>query len=92
MSDLEALLRASELKHGRICLYTEGGRWYGAVTHFHGHQTQCGDQWQDDPVDALRVALIEDARRSDEVRRRYAAAEKMGSAAVADDDFEDIFS
>ena len=92
MSDLESLLRASTLRHGRICLFTQDGEWYGAVTHFAGHQTTMGgDKWHGDPVDALRAALVEDDRRSRELSRRYAAAPKVAPAASGDDEFEGMF-
>ena len=90
MTDLETLLRNTELRHGRICLYTDKGEWFAAVTHFHGHQTHLGGEtWHSDPVDALRAALVEDDRKSRDIKRRYTEAPKKG--AVQDDDFGSMF-
>ncbi len=96
---LETLLRDSNLRYGRIALdRTPDGLWHAAICHFNDHMTKdCAGH--DDPVDALRVALIEDARiTADKVRRYRDAPKATGGwkqkdgfptfAASADDDFE----
>jgi hypothetical protein len=80
MSSLESLLRATHLRHGRICLYVADGRWNGSVSHFHGHMAWEDGQGHSDPADAFRAALIEDERKSRDQVRKYDAAPKHSAA------------
>ena len=88
MSDLpvDELLRATALTNGSISLCrVNGSRWRAVVNHIRNgeahpleHMVHPFDDWQEDPVDALRVALVEDDRRCRDLQRRYEAARKMG--------------
>jgi hypothetical protein len=61
VSDLAALLRATPLRHGRICLLVMDGKWSAAVSHFNGRMTHPMGDTHGDPVDALEWALQADA-------------------------------
>lgn len=90
MSDvpLDELLRATALTNGSISLCrVNGSRWRAVVNHIQNgaehplsHMVHPFDDWAEDPVDALRVALIEDDRRCRDLARRYEAAPKMGGS------------
>lgn len=77
---LEALLHASPLRDGTIQLSAINGRWTASVAHRHGHMTHAMGAWSDDPVEALRVILVEDERRGRE----------LGDPAVRDGEQSDI--
>jgi hypothetical protein len=90
MTDLETLLRATTLTEGRISLSVNcAGTWRATVSHYNGHMTWAPDG-HGDPVEALRVALFEDARQADDLRRRYEAAPKLGATPAATTDVEDM--
>ena len=88
-SPLEELLRASRLDYGHIQLFRDASGWQASVYHYEPKTLTHDGRVSDDPVATLRLALVEDDRRSRDLERRYAAAPKQG-AAVADD-FEDMF-
>lgn len=75
---LEALLRASTLTYGHVQLFRDDQGWQASVYHYEP-KTLTNGRALDDPVDALRVALVEDDRKTRDLARRYAAAEKVGS-------------
>ena len=84
-TSLEDLLRSVDLTYGNVTISVMNGEWGATVCHFGGRATMThhmGDL-HSDPVDALRTALIEDARKGLDVKRRYAAASKLGEAARA---------
>ena len=82
---LEALLRSTDMTYGRISLFVMDGTWRASVDHYpHGRSSAFQFDGHSDPVDALRVALLDDERKGREVQRRYADAPKMGT------DFEDL--
>lgn len=94
MSDdrcLEDLLRATSLRVGRIAIDTmDGVNWRASVSHFNGRHVHQPHPFGD-PVEALRVALIEDERQQRDLVRRYDAAPKLGAAPpAAVDDTEDL--
>lgn len=75
---LEDMLRASQLRRGAIQMACVDGSWGVTISHQHAHQVHPNGKWHDDPVEALRVALIEDDRICRDTARRYEAAEKLG--------------
>lgn len=94
---LETLLRASTLTYGHIQLFHDDQGWQASVYHYEP-KTLTNGRTLDDPVDALRVALVEDDRKTRDLERRYSAAvvqKKQATVAAvmaADpDDFEDMF-
>lgn len=90
---LEELLRDCKLYNGRIQLSAHRGQWTAVVAHFDGgHMTSMvgQDEWRDDPVEALQIVLIEDARKTADVVRRYNLSPKLGDA-VQDDEFGSLF-
>jgi len=94
---VETLLRECVMVHGRIQLYLHpSGRWQATISHFNGHSTHPLDEQWNDPVDCLRKALMEDARKTADVKRRYERAiserqidieDAIAAATVSDDDF-----
>ncbi len=78
MDSLETLLRATTLAYGNIGLHrSRDGLWFASISHFSDHLTKdC--KGYGDPVEALRVALIEDARVTADQVRKYKGAAKLG--------------
>lgn len=80
------LLEETSLSHGRICLYVADGRWTVTISHFNDRLTHPLDQSHHCPVQALRLALIEDERKSRDRARRYTHAEKLGPIITPSED------
>ena len=84
---LVELLRSTELTNGSISLRRiQGGGWSAVIAHnrqspdhLMGHMVHPFDAQWDDPVEALRVALIEDERLCRDLQRRYREAPKFGA-------------
>ena len=91
---LEELLRNSAVTNGSISLLRlNGGQWRATVCHHNGHMVHPFDDWEDDPVEALRIALVEDERLCRDLARRYRNAPKIGSERPAPppiDDMDDL--
>lgn len=92
---LEELLRSHRMWRGAIQMACVDGQWGVTVTHHGGHQVHPMGKWHDDPVDALRAALIEDERMQREQVRKYSGAPKLGQQidiedVLDDDDFGDL--
>ena len=93
-ADLETLLRDSAMVYGSIGLFRDKEGWHAAVTHYEVGRVgalHSGRSVTDcDPVTALRVALLEDDRRTRDLSRRYGAA--MVGAQPAQIDIEDAIA
>ena len=96
---LETLLHESSLTYGHIQLFRDEQGWQASVCHYGPERRDVHDGHVfGDPVEALRKALLEDARLSHDVQRKYdiAMAEKPvqidleEAIAAATDDFEDL--
>lgn len=92
---VETLLRESALTYGHIQLFRNEDGWQASVCHYGPPPVTRDSKVFGDPVEALRKALLEDARKTADVKRRYerAISERQIEledviAAVADDDFE----
>lgn len=83
---LEALLRSSSLTYGHVQLFRDEHGWQASVYHYEP-KTLTNGRVLNDPVDALRVALVEDERKTRDLERRYAVAVKVGDAPVDADGF-----
>lgn len=75
---LEALLRESRLTYGHIQLFHDDQGWQASVYHYEPKRLTHDGKVMSDPVAALRAALLEDERKTRDMERRYAAAEKLG--------------
>jgi hypothetical protein len=82
---IEALLRDCRMTYGHIQLFRDAAGWQASVYHYEPKRLTHDGVACADPVDALRLALIEDERRSRDLERRYAAAEKAGAVDQATD-------
>lgn len=92
---IEALLRESRLTYGHIQLFRDDQGWQASVYHYEPKRLTHDGKVMDDPVAALRAALLEDERKTRDLERRYAAemVKKKQAVMVAtpDDEFEDLF-
>lgn len=90
---LDTLLRESALTYGHIQLFRNKDGWQASVCHYGTPPAEPAQQTDskvfDDPVEALSKCLGEDARKTADLRRRYANAPKHRDvakpAAVAED-------
>lgn len=91
---IEDMLRSTSMRYGHIQLFHDDQGWQASVYHYEPKRLTHDGRVMSDPVDALRAALIEDERKTRDLARRYAAAEKVSAVSVktATDEFEDIFS
>ena len=89
-SPIEDMLRSTSMRYGHIQLFHDDQGWQASVYHYEPKRLTHDGRVMSDPVDALRAALIEDERKTRDLARRYAAAEKVSAAPVADE-FEDLF-
>lgn len=97
-TSLEEMLRSHHVKRGAILMSIVDGEYGVTISHQQGHQTTPMGRWHQDPVAALRAALLEDDRVCRDVARRYAGATKHGDGVqtdiedvlASDDDFGDL--
>lgn len=97
-TSLEQMLRAHHVKRGAIQMTIIDGEYGVTISHQQGHQTHPMGRWHQDPVSALRAALLEDDRVCRDLARRYDAAPKVGDGEqidiedvlAADDDFGEL--
>ncbi len=75
---LEQLLRECAMTYGHIQLFRDEAGWQASVYHYSPKKLTHNGKAKDDPVEALRAALIEDERLTRDVQRRYDAAVKAG--------------
>ncbi|MBB5985954.1 hypothetical protein [Sphingobium lignivorans] len=96
---LETLLRECTLVYGHIQLFRDNGGWQASVCHYPADTTEAMRQTDSkvfaDPVEALRKALLEDARKTRDMERRYASAPRAAAQtdieeAIASAEFEDL--
>lgn len=99
---LEALLRDSAMVYGSMQLFRDREGWNATVSHYDaatvGAQHTGRTVTDCDAVTALRVALLEDDRRTRDLSRRYDAAakgeqidiEEVLAAAAAEDDMAEL--
>jgi hypothetical protein len=92
------------MHYGHIQLFRDDQGWQASVYHYEPKRLTHDGRVIDDPVAALRAALIEDERRSRDLERRYAGSVKLGDAERAQkvrdavtalsgsDEFEGMFS
>ncbi|MBH0113244.1 hypothetical protein I5E68_09830 [Novosphingobium sp. YJ-S2-02] len=80
-SPLEDLLRSCQMERGQIVLTCLEGEWGATIAHQYGPMVHPMMRWRDDPVDALRSALVEDSRIEKDASRRYAIAPRFGTSA-----------
>ena len=99
MSDLESLLCECQLRYGHIQLFRNEAGWQASVYHYTPKALTDSAVFSD-PVQALRVALVEDDRKTRDMERKYARAVSTKTAAIAkvavlpareDDDFGSMF-
>lgn len=88
---LDELLRECRIEYGHIQLFRDADGWQASVYHYEPQRLTYHGKPLEDPVDALRKALLEDERLTRDLERKYAAAPKQGDATADSDDFEDIF-
>jgi len=100
---IEDLLRSTRMHYGHIQLFRDDQGWQASVYHYEPKRLTHDGRVMDDPVAALRAALIEDERRTKDLERRYAASVKLGdgervqkvrdavTALSGGDDFEGMF-
>ena len=99
---LDALLRDLPITYGHIQLFRDASGWQASVYHYapKAEKQLTNSKVFDDPVEALRVALIEDERKTRDMERKYARAVSKKAAASAakavlpaqeDDDFGSMF-
>lgn len=86
MPQLEALLRECTLTYGHIQLFRDDAGWQASIWHYGPKQQTDGKAFAD-PVEALSKALLEDARITRDLERRYRNAPKADAAI---DEFEDL--
>lgn len=93
---VETLLRESALTYGHIQLFRSADGWQASVCHYGPPPVTRDSKVFGDPVEALRKCLLEDARKTADLKRRYDAApraqqidleEAIAAVAVEDDDF-----
>ena len=89
---IETLLRETRMHYGHIQLFRDDQGWQASVYHYEPKRLTHDGRAMDDPVAALRAALIEDERRTKDLERRYAESPKVGTVKRADDEFEGMFS
>lgn len=89
MSDLEALLCECQLRYGHIQLFRNEAGWQASVYHY-TPKTLTDSAVFSDPVQALRVALVDDDRKTRDMERKY-QAQKPKRVMPADDDFGSMF-
>lgn len=75
-ASVETLLRESALTYGHIQLFRNEDGWQASVMHYGPPPVTRDSKVFDDPVEALRKCLLEDARKTADVKRRYDAAPK----------------
>lgn len=89
---IETLLRDSRLSYGHIQLFRDEAGWQASVYHYEPKRLTSDGKAMADPANALRVALLEDERRTRDLERRYAAAPKLGGVEPEFDEIEGMFS
>jgi len=75
---IDDLLRSTRMHYGHIQLFRDDQGWQASVYHYEPKRLTHDGKVSDDPVAALRAALIEDERRSRDLERRYAQSAKVG--------------
>jgi len=71
---VETLLRECALTYGHIQLFRNEDGWQASVCHYGPPPVTRDSKVFSDPAEALRKALMEDARKTADVKRRYERA------------------